>query len=78
MDYVLIEGVRDCTVCRRSVPDGSKKESGRFDHKDLRAVLLTSSSTAEEPLSGFQRMADNSFLTVTKSHGIEFSPFGRF
>ncbi|MCP4679506.1 MAG: hypothetical protein GY854_29250 [Deltaproteobacteria bacterium] len=74
VDYVLIEGIRDCSVCRPSIRPG-QNETPRVDHKDLRAVLVRS-GVDEGPPDAFQKLDDNSFLLVTKDHKIEFSPFG--
>jgi len=71
--YTLIEGVRDCDVCR--ISRTSKGKPQHVDHEDLRAVLVVSSE-AVQPRDGFQRLDDNSFLSVTKSHRVEFDPFG--
>jgi hypothetical protein len=73
IDYILIEGVRDCAVCRRSIIPG-EDPSQRVDHEDLRAVLVRS-GPFEEPPASFQRLNENSFLMITKNHGVEFSPF---
>ncbi|MCP4599131.1 MAG: hypothetical protein GY847_01095 [Proteobacteria bacterium] len=73
VDYVLIEGIRDCSVCRKSLRPG-QTEASRIDHEDLRAVLVKSGSL-EGPSNGFQRLNDDSFLMVTNTHGVEFSPF---
>lgn len=69
--YTLIEGVRDCAVCRISRTAKSKPQE--VDHEDLRAVLVISEATTEGR-DGFQPLADGTFLSVTKNHRIEFAP----
>ncbi len=73
VDYILIEGIRDCSVCRRSIRPG-QSEVPRVDHINLRAVLLRSEPSEQTP-SGYLRLQDNSFLMVTKTHNVEFSAF---
>ncbi len=73
VDYVLIEGIRDCAVCRPSIRPG-QSEAPSVDHEDLRAVLVRS-GVDEGPPDAFQKLDDNSFLLVTKDHKVEFSPF---
>ncbi len=72
VDYLRVEGVTDCAVCRPS--QGSASETG-IQHADLLAVLVRSDASQEAPPPGFQRLKDNSFLMVTRSHEVEFSAF---
>jgi glutamine amidotransferase len=67
--YTLIEGVRDCGICRVSRISMGKPQ--QTDHEDLRAVLIRSGTAAVDH-SGFQLLDDNTFLSVTKSQRIEF------
>jgi predicted glutamine amidotransferase len=73
VDYVLIEGIRDCSICRHSVRPGHLSSS-RVNHEDLRAVIVRSGNI-EAGNSDFQRLPPNTFLMITKTHGIEFSAF---
>ncbi|MDJ0766178.1 MAG: class II glutamine amidotransferase [Myxococcota bacterium] len=73
VDYVLIEGIRDCSHCRKSIRPGEVKET-RVDHLDVRAVLVSSEASSAPP-TGFQRLNENAFLMVTKAHSVEFSAF---
>jgi glutamine amidotransferase len=67
--YSLIEGVRDCAVCRVSRTSQGKQQ--QVDHNDLRAVFVRSGTSSFER-EGFQLRAENSFLSVTKGHRVEF------
>ena len=73
VDYVLIEGIRDCSICRGSIRPGEESRLN-VDHEDLRAVLIKSGASESSP-DGFMRLRDDSFLMITQNHGVEFSPF---
>ncbi|MDD5306241.1 MAG: class II glutamine amidotransferase [Deltaproteobacteria bacterium] len=73
VDYVLIEGVRDCELCRPSQAPG--RITDPVDHEDLRAVLLFSANTPAPP-PGFQRLPADSSLAVNRAHNVEFAALG--
>jgi predicted glutamine amidotransferase len=73
VDYVLIEGVCDCTVCRPSIRPGHD-DAEQVHHKDLRAVLARS-GPRKEPPKDFKRLPDNTLLMVSGNHAVDFSPF---
>ena len=70
--YVLIEGIGVCPACRSSRP----ADEGELvaDHPDLKAAIVVSGESCDE-LEGFQRLAENSILTVSMEHGVEFHKF---
>ncbi len=73
VSYSLIEGVTDCEFCRTSrVP---KTEPSSVDHRELRAVLITSGPSMVAS-SLFQDLEDNHILSVTSDHRVEFNSFG--
>ncbi len=75
VEYALIESVRDCPICRKSIQPGDMSPP-QVDHEKLRAVLVRSGSTdVLSPGDGLQTLKENSFLMVTKTHGVEFSDF---
>jgi glutamine amidotransferase len=67
--YALIEGVRDCNVCR--ISRTSKGKPQQTDHENLRAVLVLSSEIKPQ-CAAFQELVDNTLLSVTNSHRVEF------
>jgi glutamine amidotransferase len=71
--YQLVEGIRDCALCR--ISRTSRGTPPSIDHDELRAVLVRSGTGSEE-CEGFQLLDEATFLSVTKEHRIEFTPFG--
>jgi len=68
VEYVLINGIKDCHVCRTSVQPGDK-EIPQVDHDDLKSVLICSciEETTQQP---FELLPDNSLLLVSRTQDI--------
>jgi glutamine amidotransferase len=71
VEYLLIEGLNDCRVCRRSLKPGDSAPS-QINHGDVRAIMVRSGMVEEEN-SRFVPLEDNGILMVTKNQTIEFS-----
>lgn len=69
VDYMLVEGIRDCRACRSSIRPG---EPSGIDHTELRAVIVRS-GRLDAPPAGFLRLEDNTCLRVTSDYRIEFT-----
>jgi len=73
INYALIEGVRDCEICRSSRPP--KTEGSGINHDELRAVIIRSCLS---PIKNdvFQVLNDNTILSVTSNLKLEFTSMG--
>jgi hypothetical protein len=68
--YALIEGIRDCPVCRNS-RDVSAGGAPGMDHEEVRGVLIVSGS--ERACSApFAQLASGGVLSVTSDTKVEF------
>jgi predicted glutamine amidotransferase len=68
----LIQGVRDCPLCR--ISRASKGPPTPVNHDDLRAVLVRSGpSPAAHP--AFHALGESIFLGVGRNLQVEFTPF---
>jgi glutamine amidotransferase len=68
--YALVEGIRNCGLCRRS-RDGSAADAVGLDHEEVRGVLVIAGS--ERPAAPpFARLDDGAVLAVTSDTKVEF------
>ncbi|MFO8071684.1 MAG: class II glutamine amidotransferase [Polyangia bacterium] len=73
VQYSLIEGIRDCPLCRLSRP--SDASAAPIDHEGLRAVLLRSGTGIGDD-EGFHALEEGSMLAVTRDYKVEFRSLG--
>jgi glutamine amidotransferase len=71
VEYLLIEGLNDCRVCRPSVKPG-EEDPVHIDHREVRAVMVRSGVAGGET-SHFVPLEDNTILMITKNQTIEVS-----
>jgi predicted glutamine amidotransferase len=71
VEYLLIEGLNDCRICRPSVKPG-EADPDHIDHGEVRAVMVRSGAAADDT-SRFISLEDNAILMVTKKQTIEVS-----
>lgn len=74
LHYALVEGIVSCERCRPSSSD-TDAPSPR-NHNDLRAVLLRSGQMEVGEIPGFQRLAEDSVMSVTQDQRVEFHAIG--
>jgi len=73
VDYTVIDGIKDCVVCRKSVRPGETVPS-LVNHDVLKAVIVRSAGGAEPPPS-FSRLENNTLLMVSRTQEVAVRPF---
>jgi glutamine amidotransferase len=70
LKYALIEGIRDCRICRDSRQLSAGGGTG-MDHEEVRGVLIVSGS-ARDSAASFATLRDGEVLSVTPDTKVEF------
>jgi len=70
VSYVLVEGIRDCRICRNSREVDPANAAG-MDHEEVRGVLVVS-GTGSGPSAPFAALESGAVLSVTPDTKVEF------
>ena len=68
--YTVVDGVKDCLVCRTSVRPGDK-EVLKVNHDDVKAVIVCSCAQ-DGPFEPFESLTDNELLLVSRDQQTAF------